>query len=85
MALISVIVCSTREGRFSEKPAHWILQHLKKRDGIEARLLQLAPVRSSVHIPMNGRAWSAVDVPARAGGPGPGLRGLDLRGSSSHA
>ena len=41
MPVISVIVGSTREGRFSEKPAHWILQHLKKRDGIDARLLDL--------------------------------------------
>ena len=41
MTVISVIVGSTREGRFSEKPAKWILQHLKKRDGIDARLLDL--------------------------------------------
>src|SRR5712671_5571602 len=41
MMTISVIVGSTREGRFSEKPAQWILQHLQKRDGIEARLLDL--------------------------------------------
>ena len=41
MTVISVIVGSTREGRFSEKPAHWILQHLKKRDGVDARLLDL--------------------------------------------
>jgi NAD(P)H-dependent FMN reductase len=41
MTKISVIVGSTRQGRFSEKPAQWILQHLKKRDGIEARLLDL--------------------------------------------
>jgi NAD(P)H-dependent FMN reductase len=41
MAVISVIVGSTREGRFSEKPAQWILQHLNKRDGVEARLLDL--------------------------------------------
>jgi len=39
--VISVIVGSTREGRFSEKPARWILQHLKKRDGVDARLLDL--------------------------------------------
>jgi NAD(P)H-dependent FMN reductase len=39
--VISVIIGSTREGRFSEKPARWILQHLKKRDGVEARLLDL--------------------------------------------
>ena len=41
MSIISVIVGSTRQGRFSEKPAQWILQHLQKRDGIEARLLDL--------------------------------------------
>jgi NAD(P)H-dependent FMN reductase len=41
MTKISVIVGSTRQGRFSEKPAQWILQHLEKRDGIEARLLDL--------------------------------------------
>ena len=41
MTVISVIVGSTRKGRFSEKPAHWILQHLKKRDDVDARLLDL--------------------------------------------
>src|SRR5437879_2205454 len=41
MTVISVIVASTREGRFSEKPAHWILQHVRKRDGVDARLLDL--------------------------------------------
>jgi len=41
MTTISVIVGSTRQGRFSEKPAQWILQLLQKRDGIEARLLDL--------------------------------------------
>src|ERR1700716_1762708 len=41
MTTISVIIGSTRQGRFSEKPAHWILQHLQKRDGIEVRLLDL--------------------------------------------
>jgi NAD(P)H-dependent FMN reductase len=41
MTTISVIVGSTREGRFSEKPARWILQHLKQRDGLHARLLDL--------------------------------------------
>jgi NAD(P)H-dependent FMN reductase len=30
-----------REGRFSEKPAQWILQHLQEREGVEARLLDL--------------------------------------------
>jgi NAD(P)H-dependent FMN reductase len=41
MTIISVIVGSTREGRFSEKPAQWIFQHLRKRKEIEARLLDL--------------------------------------------
>src|SRR3982075_2877300 len=41
MTIISVIVGSTRQGRFSGKPAQWILQHLQKREGIEARLLDL--------------------------------------------
>src|SRR6476619_6183043 len=41
MTVISVIIGSTREGRFSEKPAKWILQHLKKREGVDARLLDL--------------------------------------------
>ena len=41
MMIISVIVGSTRQGRFSEKPSQWILQHLRKREEIEARLLDL--------------------------------------------
>src|SRR5882757_4983584 len=40
MNVISVIVGSTRQSRFSEKPAQWIFQHLKKRD-VDARLLDL--------------------------------------------
>ena len=41
MTAISVIIGSTREGRFSEKPARWIFEHLKKRAGVQARLLDL--------------------------------------------
>src|SRR6478672_5582586 len=41
MTVIAVIVGSIRQGRFSEKPARWILQHLKKRSGVDARLLDL--------------------------------------------
>ena len=41
MMTISVIVGSTRQGRFSEKPAQWILQLLHKREGIKAQLLDL--------------------------------------------
>jgi hypothetical protein len=42
MTVISVIVGSTREGRFSEKPAHWILQQLE-----EARWRRRAAARSA--------------------------------------
>ena len=41
MTVISVIVGSTRQGRFSEKPAQWIFQRLKKRGSVDARLLDL--------------------------------------------
>jgi NAD(P)H-dependent FMN reductase len=41
MTVISVIIGSTRQGRFSEKPAQWIFQQLKKYDGVDARLLDL--------------------------------------------
>lgn len=41
MPVISVIVGSTREFRFSEKPAKWIFDHLASRDGIDVRLLDL--------------------------------------------
>ena len=41
MTAISVIIGSTRQGRFSEKPAQWIFQRLKNRGGIDARLLDL--------------------------------------------
>src|SRR5450432_571415 len=39
--IISVIVGSTRQGRFSEKPAQWIFQRIGQRKDIEARLLDL--------------------------------------------
>ena len=41
MTVISVIVGSTRQGRFSERPAQRIFQHLKNRGGIDAQLLDL--------------------------------------------
>jgi NAD(P)H-dependent FMN reductase len=41
MTVISVIVGSTRQGRFSEKPAQWIFRQLKNRGGIDAQLLDL--------------------------------------------
>jgi NAD(P)H-dependent FMN reductase len=33
MTVISVIVGSTRQGRFSEKPAKWIFQRCERRRG----------------------------------------------------
>jgi NAD(P)H-dependent FMN reductase len=41
MIVISVIVGSTRQGRFSEKPAQWIFQRLKNRGGVDAQQLDL--------------------------------------------
>jgi NAD(P)H-dependent FMN reductase len=41
MSVISVIVGSTRQGRFSEKPAQWIFQRISKRASVDARLLDL--------------------------------------------
>ncbi|WP_152223537.1 NADPH-dependent FMN reductase [Pseudomonas sp. SCB32] len=41
MTVISVIVGSVRQGRLAEKPARWILDHLKQRDSVDARLLDL--------------------------------------------
>lgn len=38
---IKVIVGSTRQNRFSEKPAKWILEEAKKLDGVDAELLDL--------------------------------------------
>ena len=38
---IKVIIGSTRQGRFSEKPAQWIYEEAKKLDGVEAELLDL--------------------------------------------
>jgi NAD(P)H-dependent FMN reductase len=41
MTVISVIVGSTRQGRFSEKPAQWIFQRIKNSSGVDAQLLDL--------------------------------------------
>jgi NAD(P)H-dependent FMN reductase len=56
MTVISVIVGSTRQGRFSEKPAQWIFQRLKNRGGVDARLsisgisnALLRPARAARH------------------------------------
>lgn len=41
MLKIGVILGSVRQGRFGDKPAHWILDELRKRRGVEATLLDL--------------------------------------------
>jgi NAD(P)H-dependent FMN reductase len=41
MMVISVIVGSTRQSRFSEKPAQWIFQQLQQCGDVDARLLDL--------------------------------------------
>jgi len=38
---IKVIIGSTREGRFSERPAQWIADEAKKLEGVEVELLDL--------------------------------------------
>ena len=64
---ISVIIGSTRQGRFSEKPAQWVFQQLRKREPIEGRLLDLRdfplPFFDQPMPPaMPGRAFSEVDL-----------------------
>lgn len=41
MPKIAVILGSTREGRFGEKPARWIYDEVSKRPGVTAELLDL--------------------------------------------
>jgi len=81
MNVISVIVGSTREGRFSERPAHWIFQHLrsighrdstrpdplKRRAGVEAMDLSDARFKRRIRAIHDWLRRSIAD-------PGPGLR-----------
>ena len=41
MITVKIILGSTREGRFGEKPAQWIVEKVQKREGVEAELLDL--------------------------------------------
>jgi NAD(P)H-dependent FMN reductase len=45
MPKIAVILGSTRQNRFGEKPARWIFDELKKRPGIEAEFIDLRDYR----------------------------------------
>lgn len=38
---IQVIIGTTRQNRFSEKPAHWIFEEAKKKEGVELELVDL--------------------------------------------
>ena len=38
---LKVILGSTREGRFGDKPAHWILGEASRQPGVAAELLDL--------------------------------------------
>lgn len=38
---IQVIIGTTRQNRFSEKPAHWIYEEAKKKEGVEVELIDL--------------------------------------------
>lgn len=38
---IQVVLGSTRKGRYSEKPGHWIFQELQKLEGVNAELVDL--------------------------------------------
>jgi|SRR5581483_1814205 len=38
---IQVIIGSTRQGRLGEKPAKWVVEELKKKEGVEVELIDL--------------------------------------------
>jgi hypothetical protein len=77
MTVISVIVGSTREGRFSEKPAKWILHHLKKRDGVDAS--SSSPLNTTTDLLRCSRTPLGLSGVASQGGL---LRELWLRGGA---
>ena len=41
MTTVSIIISSTREGRFADQPAQWFHDHLTKRPNVTAKLLDL--------------------------------------------
>jgi NAD(P)H-dependent FMN reductase len=57
MVKIAVIIGSTRQGRFSEKPARWIFDELKKRKGVEVELLDLRDYRIPFYDHPASPAW----------------------------
>jgi NAD(P)H-dependent FMN reductase len=41
MARIAIVLGSTRQGRFGEKPARWVQEHLEAREDVEVDLIDL--------------------------------------------
>jgi NAD(P)H-dependent FMN reductase len=41
MTTVAIIISSTREGRFGDQPAQWFYDHLAKRQGVTAKVLDL--------------------------------------------
>ena len=58
MLKIAVILGSTRNGRFGDKPARWILDEVKKRKGVQAELLDLRDYRIPFYDHPASPAWS---------------------------
>ena len=57
MPKIAVILGSTRQNRFGEKPARWIFEELKKRNGVDAELLDLRDYRIPFYDHPASPAW----------------------------
>jgi NAD(P)H-dependent FMN reductase len=57
MLKIAVIIGSTRQGRFGEKPARWIFDELKKRPGVAAEILDLRDYQMPFYDQPASPAW----------------------------
>ena len=69
MNIVSIVIGSTRQGRFSEKPAKWIQERLSKREGVDVRLLDLR----DFPMPFFDQATLPA-IPGRAPYPDPNVR-----------
>ncbi|MEO8668950.1 MAG: NAD(P)H-dependent oxidoreductase, partial [Bauldia sp.] len=58
MPKIAVILGSTRQNRFGEKPARWIFDELKKRKGIDAEFIDLRDYRIPFYDHPASPAWT---------------------------
>lgn len=66
MDKIAVILGSTRQQRFGDKPAHWILGELKKRAGVQAELLDLRDFDMPFYDLPSSPAWMKGDYGTEA-------------------